>query len=97
MTACYFAAVQNNGNLVAHLYIGCAGYNLDHLGTDVYLTDNQLVRIRMLFDFFNLTHNDFFKVFIHSFKALYLGSGKGHSVAVFLVGTGKSRHICFNP
>ena len=51
----------------------------------------------MLFDFFNLTHNDFLKVFIHSFKALYLGSGKGHSVAVFLVGTGKSRHICFNP
>ena len=59
MAACHFSSIQNNRNLIALFYIRCTGNDLDHFRTDIDLTDDQLIRIRVFFDLLNLANYDF--------------------------------------
>ena len=97
MSACYPSAVQNNRNLISFFYIWGTGYDLNCLCPYIYLADDQLICIRMFFNFFNLANDDFVQVCIQLFKALYLCTCQGHGICIFLCCHIKIRHIHFNP
>ena len=97
MSACYLSAVKHYRYLIPFLNIGGSGNDLNSFRSHIYLTYNQLIRIRMLFNFFNLAHNNLFQIFIQGFETFHLGPAHCHCIAVFLIRAGKLRHICFYP
>ena len=66
MAACNASAVKYNRNLVADFHVTCAGHNLNRLRTDIHLTDDELVGIRMRFNALKLSYDDFLKIFVKS-------------------------------
>lgn len=50
MSTRYFSAVKDNRNLIALFDIRCAGNDLNGSAADIDLTDDQLIRIGMLFN-----------------------------------------------
>ena len=75
MASRHLAAVQYHRHLIAHMDVGRAGHDLDLLRSDIHLADDQLVRVRVLFNGKDLSYNDLLQIFIKLFIALYLGSG----------------------
>ena len=70
--ACHFSSVQNYRNLVPFFYIRRSCYDLDHFAADIHLADDQLIRIRVALDLFDLSNNDLLQVLIQTCKSLYL-------------------------
>ena len=97
MPACHLTAVQNHRDFVPLLDIGRTGHNLYDFRTDIDLTHNQFIRIRMPLDFVNLSYHNFLQVFVKPSVALHLRPGEGHRVHILLIRARKFRHICFNP
>ena len=97
MSACNTSAVQNNRYFVTFFYIRCTCYDLNGFCSDIYLTDNQLVSIRMLLDLINLSDYDLVQICIHLFKSFYFCSGQCHCIGIFLCCHVKIRNICFYP
>ena len=97
MPACNFSAVQYNGHFIALFDIRSARNDLDRFAADIYLTDDQLVGIRMLLYFLDLTDHDLFQISIQSFIGFHLGSRQCHDIRIFLIRTGQFGYICLNP
>ena len=91
------SAVQNHRHLVSLFDIGRSGHDLYRFGSNVYLAYDQLVRIRMLLNLFNLSDHDFFQMLIQTLIILHFCSGQCHRVGIFLRRYIKIRHIHFNP
>ena len=70
MASCHTAAVQHNRNLVALMHIGSAGNDLNRLLADIYLADDQLIRIRMTLNGKDLSDDDLVQVCVQFFKSL---------------------------
>ena len=85
VSAGHLTAVKNHRHLVPFLHIGSACNDLNGLSSDIYLADDQLVRVRMLFYFFYLANYDFFQIPVKPFIAFHLGAAHCHRIAVFLV------------
>ena len=47
MISGYLSAVQNHGNLLSHLYVRRSCDDLGYFAAQIYLTDHQLVCVRM--------------------------------------------------
>ena len=58
----YTAAICYNRNFRSLKCIGCPCHNLKSLCSNVYLTDYQLIRIRVLFNLVNLSDNNFVQI-----------------------------------
>ena len=98
MTAGYLAAILYDRDDIADTHIGCAGHDLKRLiRTDIYLTNDELVGIRMLFDGEDLSGHDFLKIFIKDGAGLDLRTSQGHRIRPFLRCTVKIRHIRADP
>ena len=93
----YPSAVQNHRDLVSLMHIRRSGYDLYCLRANVHLADDQFIRVRMTFYLFNLANDDLFQILIRSHKALYLGSGQGHCIRIFLRRYVQLGNIGFNP
>ena len=97
MTSGYSASVQHDTDLVAFFHIGGSGDDLDSLLTHIYLTDDELVRIGVLFDTEDLTRHYLREVLVQTPVLLYLCSGQRHSVSILLRRDIKLRNICLQP
>ena len=101
MASGYPSAVQNHGDLCSHRLLRDIGGPCDNLYRrilpHIHLADHQLVRIRMALHGENLSHYDFFKVFVKMGVPFHLGSGQGHGIRIFLGGHVQIRHIGLNP
>ena len=97
MASCHTAAVQHNRNLVAHMNVGSAGNDLNRLLADIYLADDELIRIRMTLDGKDLSDDDLVQVCVQFFKSFHFGTGQCHGVGVFLRCHVQPRYICLNP
>ena len=97
MSACDASSVQHDRHFVSFFHIRSSRDNLDRLCPDVHLTDDQLVRIRMLLNFIDLADHDLVKIRIQLFISLYLCSGKRHRIRVLLRCHVEIRNICFYP
>ena len=75
MASCHLAAVQYHRYLVAHMHIGGTRHNLNGFRSDIYLTDNQFIRIRVLFYGQDLSHHNFLEILVKLFVSFHLGSG----------------------
>ena len=85
MASRHTSAVQNNRYFIPFLNIRGSGNNLNHLISDIYLTDNQFIRIRMFLNFLNLANHNPVQISVHLLIAFHLCAGKRH------------RNICLNP
>ena len=84
--------VQSNRNNTADLCVRSTGDNLNRLIlAHVYLTDNQMVRVRMRYVGQNFACNYIFNFIAEINDFFHLGTGHGHLVRIFLVGN--SGHI----
>ena len=97
MSACNTSAVQHHRHFVSFFHIRSPCNDLDRLCPDVHLTDDQLVCIRMLLYFIDLSDHDLVKIRIQLFISLYLCSGKRHRIRVLLCSHVEIRNICFYP
>ena len=97
MISGHSAAIQHYRHLISLFYIGSAGDNLNRLCSHIYLADNQLVRVRMFLNLFNLSNDNLIQIRVQLLKAFHLGSGQGHGIRIFLGRHIQIRHIHFNP
>ncbi len=97
MTSGYSASVQHDADLIAFFHVGGSGDNLDSLLAYIDLTDDELVRIGMLFDTEDLTRHYLREIPVKTPVLLYLGSGQRHSVSILLRRDIKLRNICLQP
>ena len=98
MIACHTSAVEHHRNLISLFYIGGTCHDLCHLTvSDIYLADDQLVCVRMLLDFFNLTNHDLVQITVCRLKSLNLCSGQSHGIRKLLCRHIQIRYICFYP
>ena len=97
MIAGHPSAVENNRNLLAHLYIRSARHDLGGSPAQIHLTYNQLVSVRMALNLCDLAYNNLVQVFIQALISLYLRSCQCHGVCVFLRCDIEIRNICFYP
>ena len=97
MSACNASSVQHNRDLVSLFYIRRACDDLNRLCSDVHLTDDQFVCVRVLLDFLDLSDHDPVQIRIHLLISLYLRSGERHRIGVLLRCHIKIRNICLNP
>ena len=75
MTACHTSTVQNNRNLVSFFDIRSTSNDLDWCFlSNIYLTDDQLICIRMFLNLLNLSDHDFLQIGIHFCKSFHLGA-----------------------
>ena len=97
MSAGHLSAVQHNGHLVTHFYIGRSGNNLNGLRPYIHLAYNKLVCIRMLLNSGNLTDDNTVQILIQLFEAFYLCTGESHGIRILLGACLQIRHIHFYP
>ncbi len=97
MAACDFTAIQYHRYLIPFFYIRRTGHNLDHLGTDIHLAHDQLIRIRMSLDLLDLTDHYLLQIVIPSAVSFHFRSRQCHSIHIFLICTVQIRHICLDP
>ena len=98
MTACHAAAIQHNRNFLALFDIWRSGYDLHRLRlSNVYLTNDQFICIRMFFYFLNLSDHDVAKIFVKRFISFCFRTGQRHGVRIFLRRRLQSRHQIFDP
>ena len=97
MAAGNSSAVQNHRHLVPGLYIGRAGHDLRHFAADIYLADNQLVRIGMGLNLLDLPDHDIIQIRIGADISFHLRSGQCHRIRVLLRGHIQFRNISLDP
>ena len=69
---------------IARMQIGRAGYNLERLAfADIYLADDQLVRIGVWFNRQDFADDDILDFFAFDFPAFYLRAGQRHPFGEF--------------
>ena len=74
MPSCNPAAVPYNRNFIPLFHVRRSGYDLDGFFSDIDLTDNQFICIRMAFYLCNLANHNLFQIFIKALIALYFCS-----------------------
>ena len=74
MTAGNTTAVQNNRYFISFFDVRSTCYDLNSLCSDIHLTDDQFICIRMFFYFFNLSDHDLVQICIQFFEAFHFCS-----------------------
>ena len=97
MSACHAPACEHYRYLVAFLHIAGARDDLYGAIPDIHLTDNKLIRVRMLFYLVDLPDDDFIQIRIQFFVSFHLRPGQCHRIGIFLRICLKPRHIRFDP
>ena len=97
MTACYTSAVKNNRNFISFFYVWSTCNDLYRFCSNIYLTDNQFICIRMFLDLVDLSDHDLVQICIQFLEAFHLCSCQCHGICIFLCCHIKIRHIHFNP